>query len=444
MKATIRAAVIALATVAFATPASAVDMMGYFRDGWSVNTKGGGMTCFSTPGFDYKLRLGNECDNYGEWGFQTTIYKDKAGVEVVAGVMFDYDQNTATPTGTNTSIGIQQNYFKMKMPQLAGATFWGGKQYYERQNIDMIDFFFLNTSDTGLGVEDVDVGFGKISFSLFGAAGPSANRIYVRPDFRIYGMPINPGGTLTIDANVTYVDRNKTADPKLDTDGDAGFWVSVMHNQGGILGGSNMFVAQYATGPGAGMGGASSDLNVPGCGGGVPIPCDPLNKNTWQARALDALLLQPNNMFQVLVGGSAHYKKLAVGDVKGNITEYGLFVRPKVWVADYFNIQGDLGYTALKVGGDMFAGAPDDFKKQEAVIKGTIAATLSPAVGEGGGFYVRPEFRVFATFASWDKAANEIGSFLGQANGASNNVSFNDAGDAKAGGTIGVQVEGWF
>ena len=90
---------VAAAMLAYAAPAAAVDFFGYFRDGWTTNSKGGGATCFKTPGMDYKLRLGNECDNYGEWGWQGSIYKDKNGVEVTAGVMFDYDQPVASPTG---------------------------------------------------------------------------------------------------------------------------------------------------------------------------------------------------------------------------------------------------------------------------------------------------------------------------------------------------------
>ncbi|HET6437168.1 MAG TPA: carbohydrate porin, partial [Anaeromyxobacter sp.] len=376
---------------------------------------------------------------------------DKAGVEVTAGVMFNYDQNTGVATGTNVPFGIQQNFFKMKVPQWAGATFWGGKQYYERQNIDMIDFFYLNTSDTGIGVEDVDVGFGKISFSLFGngsgaatgtnAAGdPIKSRIYVRPDFRIYGMPINPGGALTIDLNLDYVDRNKDTDPKLSNDADVGFWVSVKHDQSGILGGNNMAVVQFATGPGAGMGNAANNLGVPGCGTAtIPVPCDALNKNQYQFRALDALLLQPSNMFQVLIGGYYSYKRVAVEDVKGNITAYALFARPKVWLADYFALQGDIGYTALKPGGDMFKGSGID--KNEGLFKGTIAATLLPGATGVDGFYVRPEFRLFVTYASWNQNANNLGALLGRANGASSDVAFNSTADAKAGGTVGVQVE---
>ena len=80
MKAMKRATWLALALLAYAAPASAVDFFGYVRDGAMGNSKGGGQACFKTPGQYYKLRLGNECDNYGEWGWQQTVYKDKNGV----------------------------------------------------------------------------------------------------------------------------------------------------------------------------------------------------------------------------------------------------------------------------------------------------------------------------------------------------------------------------
>ena len=170
MKASIRAAwVIAVALLAYAVPASAVDFGGYFRDSWGVNSKGGGQACYKVVGGDYKLRLGNECDNYGEWGLSQNLYKGKDGVEMSVGVMVDYDQLNGFPTGSgNPGFQVQQNWVKMKFPQLNGATFWAGKQYYERENIDMIDFFYLNMSDTGIGFEDMDTGFGKLSFSIFG------------------------------------------------------------------------------------------------------------------------------------------------------------------------------------------------------------------------------------------------------------------------------------
>ncbi len=98
------------------------------------------------------------------------------------------------------------------------------------------------------------------------------------------------------------------------------------------------------------------------------------------------------------------------------------------YFTDYFKIQGDLGYTSNKV----------EHVDALNLVKGTIAPTLSPAVGEAGGFFVRPEFRLFATFASWNDATNTVN----PAGGASTQVNF---GSGKTSGTTyGAQVEGWF
>ena len=415
----------AVALLAYAVPARAVDLLGYFRDGFTLNSKGGGATCFKTPGMDYKLRLGNECDNYGEWGLQQSIYKNKDGVEFTVGVMFDYDQDVATPTGTSVPIGIQQNYFKAKFPQWGGAQFWGGKQYYRRENIDMIDFFYLNTSDTGIGVEDVDLGFGKMAFSIFGAKGPTFDRVYVRPDLRVYGIPLNPGGTLLIDVNVTSISRNKDADPKGSNDASAGFWATAEHHQDGILGGYNTFTVQWANANAANMGGATPGFSL---NTGTVAASDAINKNNQQLRVLDQLLLQPNAQFQILIGGMYQMKTFASGDTKTKATQFGVFTRPVFYFTDYFKLQGDLGYTSNKV----------EHTDALTLVKGTIAPTLSPAVGEGGGFFVRPEFRLFVTYGGWNDASNTVN----PAGGASTQVNF---GSGKTSGTTyGAQVEGWF
>ena len=110
---------------------------------------------------------------------------------------------------------------------------------------------------------------------------------------------------------------------------------------------------------------------------------------------------------------------------------YGLFTRPVYYVTDYFKLQGDLGYTQAKF----------EHVDSMNLVKGTIAPTLSPAVGDGGGFFVRPEFRLFVTFASWNKASNDNDP-VDFPNGASTQVNF---GSGKTSGvTYGAQVEGWF
>jgi maltoporin len=424
----IRAACVAVAVVLLtsASPAKAVDFFGYFRDSYGGNNKGGGQACYKTPGMDYKLRLGNECDNYGEWGLQQSVYKDQSGVDFTVGVMFDYDSPSGTSPGTSTPFGIQQNYVKMKVPQWAGAQFWAGKQYYRRENIDMIDFFYLNTSDTGIGVEDVDLGWGKLAFSVFGitppksATGALANPggfdvAFFRPDLRLYGIKVNPGGTLEVDGNVMSISRNKTVAPAPANEGSTSFWLTLEHVQSGVLGGSNTFAAQYANGANAAMG-----PGTPGFGD------EPTNKNNMQIRVLDQLLLQPSNVFQVLVGGMYQYKEFgeSVGN-KRKFNQYGIFTRPVWYVSDYFKLQGDLGYTSNKESG----------QSGMNLLKGTIAPTLTPMVGSGGGFFVRPEIRLFVTFASWNDAAAAASPT------SQNGVAY---GTDKSGVSYGMSVETWF
>lgn len=431
----------------YAAPAAAVDMFGYFRDGFTLNSKGGGATCFKTPGMDYKLRLGNECDNYGEWGLEQSIYKDKNGVEVKAGVMFAYDQDVALRgDAKGTPFGIQQNYFKMKFPQWGGAQVWGGKQYYRRENIDMIDFFYLNTSDTGIGVEDVDLGFGKVAVSVFGATSGDPNLAFVRPDVRVYGIPVNPGGTLEVDLNVTAITRNSDTSAggiaKGPNDATAGFWVTVEHVQKGLLGGQNTLALQYATANAANMGGAKAGFSLNGGTADADKAqqaADALNKNNYQFRALDQLLLQPTRQFQVLVGGVFQLKRFGStgipgDDTKTKATQFGVFTRPVYYLTDYFKIQGDLGFTSNKV----------EHVDTMTLVKATIAPTISPMVGDAGGFFVRPEFRLFVTFAGWNQASNDLNPHSADNPGQGGSTQIDFGGTKKSGVTYGAQVEGWF
>ena len=43
------------------------------------------------------------------------------------------------------------------------AKFWAGERYYRRQHIDINDFYPLDMSGYGAGVEDLNVGIGKLA-----------------------------------------------------------------------------------------------------------------------------------------------------------------------------------------------------------------------------------------------------------------------------------------
>jgi maltoporin len=416
---------LALAALAAAGRAGAVDMTGYFRSSIGGNSRGGGQACYQTPGMAYKLRLGNECETYGEWGFSQSVYKDKAGVEWKVGFMLDYvTKSSATgeplekfSTGGDNFIGLQQNWASVTIPQWGGMQFWAGQEYYRRENIDMIDFFYLNTSEPGAGVQDVDLHkLGKLSFSVFqtkgtvSTAGPTEGsadfrRAFWRPDLRVYGIPVNPNGTLEVDLNVVMNSRNQGA-PKLPNEASVGPWITVEHTQTNLTpGGYNKLAVQWASGPATQM------------GPGAPASLD---KGDRQLRVLDQLLLQPSLKLQTLVGGTFAAIKVA----GARQTQWGLFGRPVYYLSDLFKLQGDLGFTQVKPKGE----------SARNLFKLTFAPTITPAPGADGGFFVRPEIRAFVTYASWNRTAADATPPPGQGL----------LGTELHGFSFGTSVEAWF
>lgn len=419
-----RRVALVLAALAIAGDARAVDMTGYFRSSIGGNSRGGGQACFQTPGMAYKLRLGNECETYGEWGFSQSVYKDKSGMEWKVGFMIDYVTKSSStgevlekvPTGGDNFIGLQQNWASVTVPQWGGLQFWAGQQYYRRENIDMIDFFYLNTSEPGAGVQDVDLRkFGKLAFSVFQTKAPVGagdakgaadfRRAFWRPDLRIYGIPVNRNGTLEIDVNAVIDSRNQGT-AKAANEPGVSPWITVEHTQNNVTpGGYNKLVVQWATGLAAQMGlGAPPDLD----------------KGDRQFRVLDQLLLQPSLKLQALVGGSFAAIKLA----GARQTQWGIFGRPVYYLSDLFKLQGDLGFTQVKPKGEA----------ARNLFKLTFAPTITPAPGADGGFFVRPEIRAFVTYASWNRAAADAPSPPGQGL----------LGTQLHGFSFGASVEAWF
>ncbi len=415
---------LAAAVLALGGRARAVDMTGYFRSSIGGNSRGGGQACYQTPGMAYKLRLGNECETYGEWGFSQSVYKSKAGVEWKVGFMLDYvTKSSATgeplekfSTGGDNFIGLQQNWASVTVPQWGGAQFWAGQEYYLRENVDMIDFFYLNLSEPGAGVQDVDLHrFGKLAFSVFqtkakvatGASAGAADfgRAFWRPDVRVYGIPVNANGTLEVDANAVIVSRNPGT-PAVADEPSFSPWITVEHTQTHLTpGGYNKLAIQWATGAATQM---------------APGAPPNLDRNDRQFRIVEQALLQPSLKLQALVGGTF----AAIKQAGARQTQWGVFARPVYYLNDLFKLQGDLGFTQVKPKG---AAARNLFKV-------TFAPTVTPAPGAEGGFFVRPEIRVFVTYASWNRASADATPPPGQGL----------LGSQLHGFSFGTSVEAWF
>lgn len=430
---TIKTATLTLAALAMtlaAAPAEAVDLHGYLRSGIGGNTQGGGQVCFQLPGSGYKLRLGNECETYAEVELGQTLYKDKSGVEFVYGAMLGYSTPSAQDfENIGSSIALRQNWVGAKnVPILpAGSMAWIGKRYYDRNDVHIIDFFYWDASGPGAGIEGIDTGFGKLAVAVFQNKGGDQKQIW-RPDIRLTNIPIGFG---TLDLGLAlYYTSDQSAVEAPDRQKVSPF-ITVQH-QLPILGGNNKLAFQYGTG-------SASPLN------NYPAFDAPSGSKQW--RVVEHLMFQPTSE----ISGSFVFvyedltERYASTNVHNNHKSWTVGVRPAYSFNDWFKLAAEVGYQSVESKNAADTGTAAD---AAGLFKFTVAPTITPPPGPGGTFWTRPELRLFATFASWNKAAQadrvDAGGIFGQgacvAGGTTNGVFGCDTN----GITIGAQVETWF
>src|SRR5208337_5517822 len=73
------------------------------------------------------------------------------------------------------------------------AKFWAGDRYYRRQHIDIDDFYPLDMSGYGGGVEDLNVGIGNLAVAFISGARPdvvtqNGNLAKSNVDVRLYSV----------------------------------------------------------------------------------------------------------------------------------------------------------------------------------------------------------------------------------------------------------------
>jgi maltoporin len=446
-------AILAVALLAAATYAQAVDLHGYFRQGIGGSSKGGNQVALSNTGQDYKLRLGNE-DDWSEFEFDQLVLKDKNGVEWQAGFMLGWGDGWSE-TLSRLDMNLKQSYLRATFPQLGGAAVWGGIRYYHRHANDIYDYFYMNESAPGgVGIEDVDVGFGKLAVAVFRYqttdnsrdnrlalasavaacqlnptsdactkfAAPGYHPAFWMGDLRLEGVPVNPGGTLSLAVLLKVRSWNKevakgfksidlTTSPPTETamygpDGkapdktqDFSPFVMIKHSQTGILNGGNNLAVTYKT----------------GC-----FLDDGCNENLRKLTVSEDLLLNPTQRFSIIIAGIFMNDQDA-NKVKKN--QYSVAVRPLFKVADHFALAGDAGY---------FWNKAEHQDKANTMFKATFAPTITPFTDGFYGAHSAPEIRLFATYASWNKEQG------------GDHKTFDAKGEAESGMTFGAQAEAWF
>ncbi len=166
MNTTLRALSVALAAALIAPSAFAasaaiptIDFHGYMRAGVGVSSDGSEVEWQKN-----KLgRLGNESDTYGELELGSEVYKkDDVSfyLDSMVSMVSDGSNDNETTLNDDAQFGLRQLNLQIKglIPGDPNAVIWGGKRYYQRHDLHIIDTKYWNISGSGAGVENYTLG----------------------------------------------------------------------------------------------------------------------------------------------------------------------------------------------------------------------------------------------------------------------------------------------
>jgi len=397
---------------------------GYFRSGYGLNSEGGQQVAFQAPGTDAKYRLGNEAETYGEFIFVNNWLNpdhnsDKAWMRTE--VMFEANTtNSATYANFRNNTGNDQFRLREAFVQAGNvlkrqpdAKFWAGERYYRRYHIEINDFYPLDMSGYGGGVEDLHIGIGKLAVAFLSGARPdivTQNGNYAKNniDVRLYDMKAPFGRVgLWFDYAHAKGGTTETATVIPTANGYAfGFRFQRLEWHGGY----HTFSIQYGKGAASNFSASIDDPN-------------PSLKSSERLLITEHLLFQPNDRFAIMP--IFVFQRRRDGHPGHGFNDWAsIGVRPQVFFTKYISLafEGGLdhaeGFVTTQTGERQFDGWLRKF-------------TIAPQIGAGRKFFSRPVLRAFLTYGSWSNG------FRGLVGG----VPFEDR---TSGLTYGLQAETWW
>ncbi|MFV0447860.1 MAG: maltoporin LamB [Vibrio sp.] len=384
----------AVAATLAAGSAFAVDFNGYFRAGTGISGNGEGDVSFMKSGVG---RLGNENDNYYEFGFAEELKTGEQTWKVESMIAQGNDGASGWEDG---DFNVAQFNVQAKglLASDKDATLWAGKRYYQRKDIHITDFYYLNTSGTGGGIENLSVGNQKLSVALVqdGSASDSTGYIF---DARLANIGLWDNASLELAVAYNFATEKEGASEAAD-DGVMG--TAILHQ--GLSNGFNQTIAQVGT---AGYG--VQMANLWGAGTYYSRGTDE-NNDAFGYRVLNWGVVNLGESWE-LGHQLAFLAGSDIGAEKADIHQYSAVVRPMYKWNDTMRTVFEAGYNGGEdVDGNDFAGSK---------------FTVAQAWAMGDSFWARPELRVY-------------GSYLTDYEG----TTFGDEGDSDF--VVGVQVEAWW
>jgi maltoporin len=396
----------------------AFEFHGYFRAGYGLNSVGGQQVAFQAPGADAKYRLGNEAETYAELIFVNNwLNPEHISDKIWLKTQFMVEANTTNSASyANFPGGIGNDNFRLReafvqagnvLKGLPDAKFWAGERYYRRYQAHIDDFYILDMSGYGGGIEDVNVKIGKVALAFLGGARPdvvtdNGNYAKINFDLRLYDVPV-PGGKLGVWIDFAVAPGGTTTTGTMIPSAN-GYAFGIAHQRLEWLGGYNWFSIQYGKGPASNFSTAVDDPNE-------------FVKDSERFRVVDHALFQPNKFFAIMA--VLMYQQTRTGDPKaGWVRWISLGTRPEVFFSDLFSVAFEAGFDHTHSDDGKYSGWLRKF-------------TLAPQLGAGRKFFSRPVLRAFVTYANW---SDGLRGFVG-------GVPFKNATN---GLTYGLQAEAWW
>src|ERR1700722_10218809 len=259
---------------------------GYFRSGFGLNSVGGQQVAFEAPGAQAKYRLGNEAETYTELIFVNNwVNPGRDAEKAWFRSELTVEANTSNSENYGPTAGPGADQFRLReafvqagklFESQPNAKFWAGERYYRRQHIDSDDFFPLDMSGYGGGVEDVDLGFGKAAAAFIGVARPdvatqNGNLATSHIDATLYDVkgPLGRwGGWFDYATSKgSQITTASTAGSSTVTNipSSNGYAYGIRHQRLEWHGGYHTLLVQYRTG-------AANHFSGPGIGHTIPNP----------------------------------------------------------------------------------------------------------------------------------------------------------------------------
>ena len=441
---------VAIAAGILSAQEGAVDFKGYARSGMGWTGSGGEQQCFQATGAQSKYRLGNECETYAELKLGQEVWKegDKSfyfDTNVAYSVSQQNDWESTSPAFREANV-----QGKNLIEWLPGSTIWAGKRFYQRHDVHMIDFYYWDISGPGAGIENIDLGFGKLSLAatrsqeaggsytfssqnIYDTSKDTANDVF---DVRLAGLQTNPDGVLEL--GVDYGRANTTDDYRLADGASKDGWMFTAEHTQSMLKGYNKFVVQYATdamttqGKGIPQGsyGATYSVTDDATDTTTHYVDSNINNNGKMWRLLDHGAISVTDNIDLMYVGM--FQKT---DMDNNLGTdwWTVGIRPMYKWTPIMSTLLEVGY--------------DNVKSQQTGDRNSqYKITLAQQWQAGDSIWSRPAIRVFATYAKWDENWGYIkdgDKTLRYAASNNSGISTNSRGDSDE-WSFGAQMEIWW